>query len=107
MALLLIPHGILFNPFAYVSSVPLSTLMVAVVYAIAIPTGYGTIAPLSGEVKRARETISRAVETVIITGGALAALAIYSTAVAGLSYMNIHEFIRFLNEATGKVYHLL
>lgn len=102
MALLLIPHGILFNPFAYASSVPLSTLMVAVVYAIAIPTGYGTIAPLSGEVKRARETISRAVEAVIITGGALAALAIYSTAVAGLSYMNIHEFIRFLNEATGK-----
>lgn len=102
VVLLLIPHGILFNPFAYMGSIPLSTFMVAVVYAIAIPIGYGTIAPLSGEVKRARETVSRAVETVIITGGALAALAVYSTAVAGLSYMNIHEFIRFLNEATGK-----
>ncbi|WP_446753005.1 APC family permease [Vulcanisaeta sp. JCM 16161] len=100
--LLLIPHGVFFNPFAYMGSVPLSTLMVAVVYAIAIPTGYGTIAPLSGEVKRARETVSRAVEAVIITGGALAALAIYSTAVAGLSYMNIHDFIKFLNEATGR-----
>lgn len=102
IVLLLIPHGVLFNPFAYTGSIPLSTFMVAVVYAIAIPTGYGTIAPLSGEVKRARETVSRAVEAVIITGGALAALAIYSTAVAGLSYMNTHEFIRFLNEATGR-----
>ena len=100
--LLLIPHGVFFNPFAYMGSVPLSTLMVAVVYAIAIPTGYGTIAPLSGEVKRAREIVSRAVQAVIITGGALAALAIYSTAVAGLSYMNIHEFINFLSEATNK-----
>ncbi|GAB6945143.1 APC family permease [Vulcanisaeta sp. JCM 14467] len=102
VVLLLIPHGIFFNPFAYMSSVPLSTLMVAVVYAIAIPTGYGTIAPLSGEVKRAREIVSRAVQAVIITGGALAALAIYSTAVAGLSYMNIHEFINFLSKATSR-----
>ncbi|MGC8606416.1 MAG: APC family permease [Vulcanisaeta sp.] len=102
VVLLLIPHGMFFNPFSYVSSVSLPTLMVAVVYAIAIPTGYGTIAPLSGEVKKARETISRAVETVIITGGALATLAIYSTAVAGLSYMNIHEFMKFLNEAASK-----
>ncbi|MGC8544112.1 MAG: APC family permease, partial [Vulcanisaeta sp.] len=102
LVLLVISHGVFFNPFAYVTSIPLPTLMVAVVYAIAIPTGYGTIAPLSGEVKKARETVSRAVELVIITGGALAALAIYATAVAGLSYMNIHEFIDFLGRATEK-----
>lgn len=102
VTLLLISHGMFFNPFIYVSSISLPTLMIAVVYAIAIPTGYGTIAPLSGEVRKARETISRAVEAVIITGGALAALAIYSTAVASLSFMNIHELVSFLSEAAGK-----
>lgn len=102
VVLLTISHGIFFNPLAYITSVPLSTFMVAVVYAIAIPTGYGTIAPLSGEVRRAREVISRAIQAVIIAGGVLAALAIYSTAVAGLSYMDIHEFINFLSEATSK-----
>jgi Amino acid transporters len=57
---------------------------------------------LSGEVKKARETVSRAIQLVIITGGALAALAIYSTAVAGLSYMKLNQFIEFLNKASSK-----
>jgi amino acid transporter len=102
LVLLATPHGVFFNPFNYVTSVPLPLLMVAVVYAIAIPTGYGTITPLSGEVKKARETVSRAIQLVIITGGALAALAIYSTAVAGLSYMKLNQFIEFLNKASSK-----
>nr|KJR71996.1 MAG: amino acid permease [Vulcanisaeta sp. AZ3] len=102
LVLLIESHGVFFNPINYMSSVSLPTLMLAVVYAIAIPTGYGTIAPLSGEVKRAREVVSRAVQAVIITGGALAALMVYATAVGGLSYMNLHDFLLFLNETASR-----
>ncbi|WP_238375091.1 APC family permease [Vulcanisaeta thermophila] len=102
VSLLLVSKAPLINPFEYVSKVPLPQLMVAVVYAIGIPTGYGTIAPLSGEVKRARETISRAVQSVIIAGGALAALAVYSTMIAGLSYMGLDKLTVFLNTVTSE-----
>ena len=81
------------NPF--VGKVSLSNLGLAVIYAAAIPTGYGAIAPLSGEAKNPKSTIPRAVIAVILTGGLLAAFDVYAFANAGmiLFHDNINQII--------------
>ena len=49
-----------------------------ILFAMGIPTGYGAIAPISGEVKNAEKVVGRSAISVIITGGLLASLFIYA-----------------------------
>jgi len=91
--LMYLVHFKLSNPF--MGGVSLSNLGLAVIYAAAIPTGYGAITPLSGEAKNPKSTIPRAVIAVILTGGILAAFDVYAFANAGmvLFHDNINQVI--------------
>ncbi|WP_338599316.1 APC family permease [Sulfolobus tengchongensis] len=66
----------LYNPFSF--HLNLGAIAYAVLFGSSIPTGYGSITPVSGEAKDARKTISRAIITVILLGGLLAAFDIYA-----------------------------
>ncbi|QGA67981.1 APC family permease [Sulfolobus sp. E11-6] len=66
----------LYNPLSF--HVSLGTLAYAILFGSSIPTGYGAITPVSGEAKDAKKTISRAIITVILLGGLLAAFDIYA-----------------------------
>ncbi|AWS00261.1 APC family permease [Metallosphaera hakonensis] len=55
----------------------LSELTLAILFGSSIPTGYGSIAPLSGEVKNPEKSVPRAIITVILLGGLLAAFDVY------------------------------
>ncbi len=57
----------------------------AALYAAAIPTGYGTITPLSGEAKMASRTVPKAIVAVILTGGLLAMFDLLAFNSAGLA----------------------
>ena len=52
-------------------------LLVAVIFGLGIPTGYGSIAPLGGDAKDSK-AIGRAAITVVLFGGLLATLFFYS-----------------------------
>ncbi|BAB66922.1 APC family permease [Sulfurisphaera tokodaii] len=65
-----------YNPFVKIP--PLDRLALAIIFGSSIPTGYGSITPLSGEVKDPKKTVPRAIITVILLGGLLAAFDIYS-----------------------------
>ena len=54
--------------------------VLGILFAMGIPTGYGSIAPVSGEVKNPKETVGRSVISVILVGGALSTLMIYAFA---------------------------
>ena len=49
-----------------------------IMFAMGIPTGYGAIAPISGEVKNAEKVVGISAISVIFTGGLLASLFIYA-----------------------------
>lgn len=66
----------LYNPLA--NPPDISQIALAAVFGAGIPTGYGSIAPLSGEVKDPKRTVPRAVVTVILMGGLLAAFDVYA-----------------------------
>ncbi len=55
-------------------------LALGILFAMGIPTGYGAIAPISGEVKNAEKVVGRSAISVILTGGLLAAIFIYAIA---------------------------
>jgi amino acid transporter len=78
--------------------VSLSQFGYAALFAAAIPTGYGTITPLSGETRMASKTIPRAIVAVILAGGLLAAFDLLAFNSAGLalfsSFGSFEEFIR-------------
>ncbi|WP_291998976.1 APC family permease [Caldivirga sp.] len=57
----------------------------AALFAAAIPTGYGTITPLSGETKMASKTVPKAIIAVILTGGLLAVFDLFAFNSAGLA----------------------
>ena len=59
------------------SHVNWALLMAALLMAIGIPTGYGSITPLGGEAVR-KEDVGRAAIIVVIAGGLLAAAVVYS-----------------------------
>ncbi|MEM1599785.1 MAG: APC family permease [Sulfolobaceae archaeon] len=65
-----------YNPFSY--NINLGGLALAILFGSGIPTGYGSITPISGEAKDARRTVSRAIITVILLGGLLAAFDVYA-----------------------------
>ncbi|BFH72270.1 APC family permease [Sulfurisphaera javensis] len=69
-------HFTFYNPIAKLP--PISQIALAVIFGSSIPTGYGSITPLSGEVKDPKKTVPRAIITVILLGGLLAALDIYA-----------------------------
>ncbi len=64
------------NPTVY----PISTgaLFLGILFAMGIPTGYGSIAPVSGEITNPKKVVGKSVITVIIVGGALATMMIYA-----------------------------
>lgn len=67
-----------YNPFSQSeSSIPLSMLAAGILFAIGIPTGYGSITPLGGEALK-KEDIGKAALIVVVAGGILAALVVYS-----------------------------
>jgi amino acid transporter len=67
-----------YNPFNY--HVSIAVLALAILFGSSIPTGYGSIAPLSGEVKNPKRTVPIAIITVILLGGLLASLDVYAIA---------------------------
>ena len=66
------------NPTVY----PLSSsdFVLGILFAMGIPTGYGSIAPVSGEVKNPKKVVGRSVITVILVGGTLATFMLYAIA---------------------------
>lgn len=76
----------LYNPFHV--SYSLSSLAFAILFGSSIPTGYGSIAPISGEVKNPKRTVSMAIITVILLGGLLASFNLYGIT-DHLIYFNI------------------
>ena len=69
-------HFYFYNPFHNIP--PLSAVAAAIIFGSSIPTGYGSITPLSGEVKDPKKTVPRAIITVILLGGLLAAFDVYA-----------------------------
>ena len=57
-----------------------------ILFAMGIPTGYGAIAPISGEVKNAEKVVGLSAISVILTGGLLATFFIY--AISNLLFQN-------------------
>ncbi len=49
-------------------------LALGILFAMSIPTGYGSIAPISGEIKDPEKTVGRAAVSVIMVGGTLATI---------------------------------
>lgn len=68
-------HFEFYNPTTVRPTIPM--IVLGVLYAIGIPTGYGSITPISGEVKRAEVNIGRAAILVILVGGGLMATVVY------------------------------
>lgn len=69
----------------------------ATLFAASIPTGYGTITPLSGETKMASKTIPRAIVSVILAGGLLATFDILAFNSAGLTlFKSISSFENYI-----------
>ncbi len=67
------------------------SLAAAILFAVGIPTGYGSITPLAGEALK-KEDVGRAAILVVVLGGLLAAGVVYSMIDAGL-YTNKINFI--------------
>ena len=83
-------HFTFYNPFSQIP--PLGALAYAILFGSGVPTGYGSITPLSGEVKDPKKTVPRAIITVILLGGLLAALDIYALGDHALFYhLNIKD----------------
>ncbi|BBD73849.1 amino acid permease [Sulfodiicoccus acidiphilus] len=55
-------------------------LWLAILFGTGVPTGYGSITPVSGEVKNAKRTVGKAALAVILTGGLLMSLDAYGIA---------------------------
>ncbi|ARM75482.1 APC family permease [Acidianus manzaensis] len=69
-------HFTFYDPFNYHISAGL--LALAILFGSSIPTGYGSITPLSGEVKNPKKTVPYAITAVILIGGLLAAFDVYA-----------------------------
>jgi amino acid transporter len=91
---LFISHFVLYNP---VSNLPsASAVFLGILFAVGIPTGYGAITPLSGEVKDAHKNVGRAALMVIIIGGSLEALVLYGLVDVGIT---THSFSAMLSSS--------
>lgn len=72
-----------YNPFSTFTNISPSSLATAMLFAVGIPTGYGSITPLGGEALK-REDIGKAALLVVVLGGLLDALVVYSIIDAGM-----------------------
>ncbi len=82
------------NPVTY--HISGGALALGILFAMGIPTGYGAIAPISGEVKDAEKVVGRSAVAVILTGGTLATIFVY--AISNLVY---HTGIESILGASG------
>ncbi|MHB8396900.1 MAG: amino acid permease [Thermoplasmataceae archaeon] len=72
--------GHVYSPVLSYQGLSSGDVALAVLFAMGIPTGYGAIAPISGEIVNAHRTVGRVAISVIISGGLLAAVFIYGVA---------------------------
>lgn len=93
-----------YNPLNY--HVSISVLALAILFGSSIPTGYGSITPLSGEVKNPKRTVPTAIITVILLGGLLASFDVYAIA-DHLLYFNISassvDLLRLIEDRLGLI----
>lgn len=75
-------HFRFYNPVEHIPT--FKAIFLSILYAIGIPTGYGTMVPASGEVKKAEVNVGRAAILVILVGGGLMALDLYGFVDASL-----------------------
>ncbi|BBG24371.1 APC family permease [Sulfuracidifex tepidarius] len=68
----------LYDPFFSASLNDFSSIWLGALYGLGIPTGYGSITPLTDEVKDAKKTVGRVAISAILTGGLLATFFFYS-----------------------------
>ncbi|WP_337860207.1 amino acid permease [Ferroplasma sp.] len=66
------------NPVAY--HISAGDIALGILFAMGIPTGYGSIAPVSGEISNPKKVVGRSVISVILIGGLLATLMVYAFA---------------------------
>ena len=91
---LYISHFSFYSP---VKSLPSpSVIFVGILFAMGIPTGYGAITPVSGEVKDAHKNVGRAALMVIIIGGLLEAFVLYGLVDVGIT---THSFSAMLSSS--------
>ncbi|MEM1627386.1 MAG: APC family permease [Sulfolobaceae archaeon] len=105
LAFLYSTHFTFYNPFHEVP--PLSAIATAIIFGSGIPTGYGSITPLSGEVKDPKKTVPIAIITVILLGGLLAAFDIYAI-VDHIIYYNLQlnssiSFLQLIEDKFGLI----
>lgn len=75
-----ITHGNFYTPSFSRYPITSAGLFLGILFAMGIPTGYGTITPISGEAQDAKRVIGRSVIAVILSGGILATVVIYAFA---------------------------
>jgi amino acid transporter len=71
-------HFVFYNPVSQLSGTAPGKIALGILLAAAIPTGYGTLAPISGEIVDAHRNVGKSVVYIIATGGLLAILFVYS-----------------------------
>ncbi|MCL4341137.1 MAG: amino acid permease [Candidatus Thermoplasmatota archaeon] len=76
----ILSKGVFYFPNPSFYHVTSGGFVLGILFAMGIPTGYGSIAPVSGEVKDPKRDVGRSVIAVILTGGILATLVIYALA---------------------------
>ncbi|MHB8372933.1 MAG: amino acid permease [Thermoplasmataceae archaeon] len=74
----IITKGVFYVPSPIKYHISGGNLALGILFAMGIPTGYGSIAPISGEVKNPEKSVGKAVISVILTGGILATVFLYS-----------------------------
>ncbi len=80
IASFIMTKGVAYIPNPSVYPISSGDLFLGILFAMGIPTGYGSIAPVSGEITNPKKTVGKSVISVILIGGALATLAIYAIA---------------------------
>ncbi len=76
----IITKGAAYIPNPAVYHISGGDFVLGILFAMGIPTGYGSIAPVSGEVSNPKKVVGRSVISVILIGGTLATLMIYAFA---------------------------
>ena len=92
-------HFAFYNPFAKIPSP--SFIFLGILFAVGIPTGYGAVTPMSGEVKNAKKDVGKAVIMVILIGGLLEAMVLYSLVDLGISS---HSFGTIISSSVPVIY---
>ncbi|AAT43854.1 amino acid permease [Picrophilus oshimae] len=75
---LFLTHGRVYLPNPGIYHIGAGDFFLGILFAMGIPTGYGSITPVSGEVKDAKKTVGRSVIAVILGGGILATVMVYA-----------------------------